>query len=63
MDETQEFLKGAILGYVQAHSDEEISEVFKFTFDHLSRGAGLNLCANIFETYFKLNITKESKNG
>jgi hypothetical protein len=47
LDDTGNFLSGAILGYCQTHEPEEVAELFNPTFNILPKDKGIEVAACI----------------
>lgn len=47
LDDTGNFLSGAILGYCQSHTAEEVAELFNATFNVIPKDKGLSVAACI----------------
>lgn len=61
IDTTKEFMKGAILGYCQTRTPEEVGELFDITFQHLKRNKAADVCLAITAQFFA-HYDKENKN-
>ena len=54
IDDTKEFLKGAMLAYVQTHTPEEVSELYDLVFTYITRTEAADICLAITAKFFDI---------
>lgn len=63
LGDTGNFLSGAILGYCQSHTPEEVAELFNVTFNVLPKDKGIDVSACISGKAILSYGLKEDNNG
>ena len=62
IDNTTEFMKGAILGYCQTHKPEKIGEIFDDAFKYLNIREAKYICLSITASFFEHYDKEKIKN-